>query len=130
VMIAGCKKTSSDDESKEPGTAKTGTALKSKGKQPLDAPPECRKLCRIVGKCTLKDGKCIATSSESCRACAGCKTGGLCEARDGKCIAATNAHCEQCDLCKSEGRCIAVNGRCENSAVPPEPSAAASGSAK
>lgn len=130
VLTAGCKKDTPKESSEEPSPAKTGTSLKAAPTAPLDSPPECRKLCTVVGKCTLQDGKCIATSPEACRASFGCRTGGLCEVRDGKCAAVKDSDCEKSDLCEAEGRCVAVNGRCENKNTMPAGSAEPSGSAK
>ena len=88
---------------------------------------KCRKSrkCRLWGKCTASDGKCIATSDEDCRRALGrggeatglgwppiCKGHGLCTARNGECIAGSDADCQQSDSCRKYGECMAKNGEC------------------
>ena len=133
IVTAGCKKDAPKENSEASKPADSSIPamrpkLSTQGTS--NAPPECKKLCMVIGKCTLRDGKCYATSSPDCRAAFACKAGGLCEAKDGSCIAANDADCEKSDFCATQGKCLAVNGRCENKNSMPADSAKPAESAK
>jgi hypothetical protein len=73
---------------------------------------ECKKatVCEADGRCTAKDGKCVATGPESCKTF--CPLDGRCSVVDDKCAAASHADCRQSETCKQQKRCIAKKGMC------------------
>ncbi len=79
-----------------------------------DARCRARVLCKDFGRCTEKDGSCIATRDADCRASTiDCKDDGKCTAhRDGWCRATSNADCRATERCKRWGRCTAKDGKC------------------
>lgn len=129
VIAIGCKK-DTPEENVKPSEPSASTRVHMFPMKSASTPPECRGLCMMVGKCTYRDGKCLATSKEACKRAIGCKTAGLCEVKDEKCLATTNEHCERSELCATQGRCIAIDGRCENKNVMPAVSVSAAGSGK
>ncbi len=71
---------------------------------------QCWLPCKAVGKCTRRDGKCVADSDDDCRRSVGCSTNGYCSRRGDKCVALSDADCLQ--ACKLYGTCMAKNDRC------------------
>ena len=79
--------------------------------------PNCGDLCRSIGYCTPKDGKCVAATDEDCRESEICKTDGMCAAKDGACIAGKDEDCKPTRGCKTAGRCYAKDGACVHAAA-------------
>lgn len=131
IFTAGCKKDTPKESSETASAAESSLPSRPQLASKGDTAPECQKLCMVIGKCTLRDKKCYATSTPACRASFACKAGGLCEAKDGSCVAVRDEDCAASDFCATQGKCLAVNGKCENKNVMPSSSAspAASGSA-
>ena len=67
------------------------------------------KLCASAGKCTMKEGRCLATG-EDCKTL--CAEQGRCTIEDDRCVAANNKDCKNSLVCKSQGKCIAKQGLC------------------
>jgi hypothetical protein len=63
--------------------------------------------CAQRGLCTPKDGECVATSDDACKAAAACKSEGRCSAKDGRCQLTSNADCEKTAACEDDGHCTA-----------------------
>ena len=78
--------------------------------------PECTKLCRAVGKCSFREGKCYASSEHDCRVSFGCRTAGYCTVHEDKCAAMSDADCAGAEVCKLSKKCAARDGRCEEAA--------------
>ena len=98
----------------------------------------CKIECKDHGRCTDRDGRCVATSTDDCRRAAACEklgrcahvaddcratveicgarpdcaSQGLCGEKDGQCAATADAHCAATEGCRVDGRCRAVNGTC------------------
>jgi len=64
--------------------------------------------CRREGKCTERDGLCVAASDEDCRKSSHCKTNGMCSVEDGRCRVLTDADCLYSTYCKQSGYCSAI----------------------
>jgi tRNA A-37 threonylcarbamoyl transferase component Bud32 len=69
-------------------------------------------LCKIYGRCTAKNGDCVATTNGDCKASEKCKTDGRCGRKSGMCEATSDAHCEESDLCETDDRCGEKDGVC------------------
>jgi len=69
---------------------------------PGQAEPDCRRgaKCAAEGRCTGREGVCVATSDADCAATTACRSEGACSAGDGACVAASQADCAKSELCK------------------------------
>lgn len=66
--------------------------------------------CGEGGRCTLSNGKCVATSRADCLAADHCQKFGHCTPIDGACLAANDADCAMSLYCKQAGKNCASNG--------------------
>lgn len=74
---------------------------------------DCRRArvaCALEGRCTARDGVCLATKNSDCKASLGCRVDGLCTASGGGCRAESNADCKDTHACGA--RCTASSGVC------------------
>ena len=68
--------------------------------------------CKKLGRCTPKEGRCIAASSDDCRASDICRIQGKCVAAEGECISESDTDCRQSTGCTQDGLCTFSEGRC------------------
>lgn len=68
--------------------------------------------CTINGRCTAKDGACVATSDEDCGKSADCKERGPCTVKDGTCVVGSDADCKQSEACAKDKFCVAKGNNC------------------
>jgi hypothetical protein len=69
--------------------------------------------CKHEGKCSGRDGKCVAASDADCEMHEGvCARSGRCAARKGACVAATDQDCVSSYACRQHGECTAKEGEC------------------
>ena len=75
-------------------------------------PADCKKskVCKNEGRCTAKDGKCIAATRADCQEL--CGRMGHCTPKDGRCIAETDDDCKDSKRCTMYDQCVAKNGQC------------------
>ena len=66
--------------------------------------------CKVEGRCTGEENKCVAGSAEECKASEFCKRDGRCTVKEGRCVAATAADCN--DVCQKFGRCTPQDDKC------------------
>lgn len=110
AVSTGCKK----DE----GQACFGNAECSEGLACVgDDLRRCEKcegqpICTINGRCTAKDGACIAASDGECQKSADCKERGPCTAKDGVCVVGGDGDCKQSEACAAEKFCVAKGNNC------------------
>lgn len=71
---------------------------------------DCTQACPIEGACTVRDGVCVATSSDDCRRSSNCARSGQCTLAGDRCVAASAADCEGSSMCELNGWCFAVDG--------------------
>lgn len=69
------------------------------------APGRTTSACAYEGLCTARDGFCVATRDEDCRASTFCQNTGQCVARGGLCVAETQESCRSAPECTTLGRC-------------------------
>lgn len=68
--------------------------------------------CKIWGHCVAEGGVCV-TDSEGCRRSRQCTTDGRCTSRDGECLAGADEDCKASQICHEDDRCTAsVEGDC------------------
>ena len=136
LVSTGCKNSSSSAE--DTAVVQPEKAASSGSARPLGivsprtveaVRTNCDKLCAVMGKCVLKEGKCLAESDDMCQTAMGCQLMGACYARNGSCVPLSDADCEKSYGCESRGACILVDGRCSNSSTMPAASGAASSEA-
>lgn len=74
----------------------------------------CRasRACSDWGACTESAGDCVATRDEDCQAAWVCKLSGKCSARDGGCRATRDRDCKKSTACRFKRRCRVRKGRC------------------
>jgi hypothetical protein len=82
-----------------------------------DALQRCEKCeglaeCTNFGKCTAKEGACVAASDEDCKKSFDCKERGPCTAKDGACIVGGDADCRQSTACTKDKFCVAKGNNC------------------
>ncbi len=78
-----------------------------------------RNPCKEDGRCTPKDGGCIATKDTDCTPLEACRRLGQCTAQEERCTAAKDADCRNSEACKdldlctrhAEGTCAAADCR-------------------
>jgi hypothetical protein len=80
------------------------------GSSNSDACPCCAEC--LVGRCTLRDGACVAESEAQCLASVACGQLGWCALQGDRCVAGSTEHCTGSLLCKRQGRCDVRNGAC------------------
>ena len=68
--------------------------------------------CTINGRCTAKDGACVAIGDSECRQSADCKERGPCTAKNGACVVGSDADCKQSEACAKERYCVAKGNNC------------------
>jgi|GEM_PF-976951 len=68
--------------------------------------------CKKLGRCTPKDGRCVAESEEDCRASDGCIEQGLCALESMACVARSESDCMSSLMCREQGRCSPEGGQC------------------
>ena len=68
--------------------------------------------CADFGKCTAKDGSCVAASDGECKKSYDCKQRGPCSAKDGVCVVGSDADCEQSVACAKDKYCVAKGNNC------------------
>ncbi|MBW2524977.1 MAG: hypothetical protein JRI23_12405 [Deltaproteobacteria bacterium] len=73
-------------------------------------------LCTGFGKCTARDGACVAASDSECKQSYDCKQRGPCSAKDGVCVVGGDADCQQSAACAKEKQCVARGNNCVMSA--------------
>jgi hypothetical protein len=73
--------------------------------------------CAQHGKCTAKEGLCVASSDEDCKKSTNCKANGPCTAKDGACVVGGDADCKQSQACAREKYCVAKGNNCIMSAA-------------
>jgi hypothetical protein len=73
---------------------------------------EALALCTGFGKCTAKDGACVAADDAQCKRSYDCKQRGPCTAKDGVCVVGGDADCEQSVACAKEKQCVARGNDC------------------
>lgn len=110
ALAAGCKKgegspcfgkTECDE-----GLACIGEGLQRCEKCEGQAP------CTLAGKCSVKDGACVAASDEDCKKSSDCKERGPCTAKDGVCVVGSDADCKQSQACAQDKFCVAKGNNC------------------
>lgn len=70
-------------------------------------------VCTLDGRCTHRDGECVAADPDDCRGSEICDELGQCDAVDGRCRATEQRPCESTDACRIHGRCqMDAEGRC------------------
>ncbi len=72
----------------------------------------CERACRAQGACTERDGRCVATSQESCRNSSDCHRQGRCSLDEAaeRCVAADDRDCEGAFDCVHNGWCRVAPG--------------------
>lgn len=73
-------------------------------------------LCTGYGKCTARDGACVAANDADCKKSYDCKQRGPCTAKDGVCVVGGDADCRQSVACAKEKQCVASGNNCIMSA--------------
>ena len=68
--------------------------------------------CRRDGRCTVRNGICVAGSDADCGLSEACRIGGRCGERNGACEATKTEHCKQADVCKKAMNCALAGGFC------------------
>ena len=68
--------------------------------------------CTDEGKCSVKEGACVAASDDDCKKGDICTSKGACTAKDGACVVGGDADCKQSEACKKEGFCKAKGNNC------------------
>ncbi len=72
--------------------------------------------CSAEGRCSLVDGRCVATAAADCLASTECRALGHCSVFDlGMCGAVTDDDCKSSDRCTLFHQCVAQVGECQNS---------------
>ena len=66
----------------------------------------------LIGRCDLRDGACVATSTTDCRASEACTPLGWCGLVDGRCEAVDEDACRASQVCAKRGRCGLHEGAC------------------
>ena len=69
-------------------------------------------LCGSFGKCTAKDGACVAASDAECEQSYDCRQRGPCSAKNGACVVGGDEDCEQSVACAKEKYCVASGNNC------------------
>lgn len=64
--------------------------------------------CREAGRCTDRDGACVAARPEHCQRSAECDRLGHCGLRGNLCLPTSPEHCKQSTTCREEGACLLV----------------------
>jgi hypothetical protein len=110
VLVPGCKK---DEGQTCFDAADCAEGLACMG----DAVSRCEKCegvdaCRVDGKCTAKEGVCIAASNDDCQKGWICKGKGGCTAKEGACTVGGDADCKQAEACAKDGYCKAKGNNC------------------
>jgi hypothetical protein len=76
----------------------------------------CREatVCITEGRCTLRNGACVAAFEQDCRRSEACVRAGACSpAPGGTCAALVHSDCELSSACREQGFCSAEDGRCK-----------------
>lgn len=68
--------------------------------------------CKAYGRCTAKDGVCLAASDAECKASYDCKERGPCTAKEGACVVGGDADCKQSEACAKDKYCLAKGNNC------------------
>jgi hypothetical protein len=110
ALLPGCKKEEGSvcynrDECAE-GLACTGEGVQRCEK--CDTTPACN----AEGKCTAKEGACVATSNDDCKKALICTEKGGCTAKDDACQVGSDEDCKQSLACKDERFCKAKANNC------------------
>ncbi len=106
--------------------ARPGPSMRAKSAtpKPPEKPPglgpgplNCEASCKTYGNCTLRDAKCIATSSSECKESLGCKLMGNCaffpeESEYVRCRPGSESDCRKSDGCTKSERCTLRERRC------------------
>ncbi|MFT7583316.1 MAG: hypothetical protein ACI9MR_005003 [Myxococcota bacterium] len=70
-------------------------------------------VCMVEGRCTARDGVCVATSDSDCVGAEACRTNGRCQlGSKGVCIAGSVAACQRSLACTGRGDCGVRSGSC------------------
>lgn len=69
-------------------------------------------LCTGFGKCTAKEGECVAAGDADCKQSYDCKQRGPCTAKNGECVVGGDADCKQSVACAKEKYCVASGNNC------------------
>jgi hypothetical protein len=75
-----------------------------------DADCKKAKICEGEGRCSARDGRCVAATREDCQQL--CARMGKCTPKDGRCIAASDEDCELSRRCEIYDQCKAKDGQC------------------
>ena len=112
VVISGCKKGEGGSCFEISDCAEGLACVGASGELKRCEKCEGTADCSSDGRCTVKDGACVAASNEDCKKGYICNGKGACTAKDGKCTVGGDADCQQSDACKSQGYCIAKGNNC------------------
>ena len=74
--------------------------------------------CKATGRCTAREGRCVAAQDADCRASADCEGLGLCSAANGRCVASKVADCQGSVVCKRLGHCRPLDNNCVSGRAP------------
>lgn len=97
-----------------PGECAEGLACVGEGLMRCEKCEEL-KLCKIEGRCTAKEGRCIAASDQDCAQSGNCKGLGPCTAKDGVCVVGSDADCKQSTACAEQKFCVQKGNNCVRS---------------
>lgn len=81
---------------------------------PGDPEPDCRAQseCAFWGRCTARQGACVAASDADCAASNVCKSMGDCAVVEAACAPTREEHCSASRFCQEQGVCAFDRGRC------------------
>jgi hypothetical protein len=94
-----------------PTAAVPSAAVGTQAGEGRDTEP-CLVHCAQRGLCDRKDGQCVATTEQHCRASRACLDWGACMERAGDCVATRDEDCQAAWVCKLSGKCSARDGVC------------------
>jgi len=81
---------------------RSGAADPAASTSATSGPEACgaqRPACRILGRCSHRDGRCQALASEQCKTSEVCRLSGMCSAVGGKCVVASDDDCAVARSC-------------------------------
>jgi hypothetical protein len=73
---------------------------------------DSERFCKVEGRCTDLDGRCVADSSARCRVAETCQHDGNCRAKSGRCVPERDEDCAQSSWCESHAHCTARDETC------------------
>ena len=110
VMVPGCKKgegsTCYEADECADGLGCLGDALRRCEVCTADV------ACTDDGRCSARDGHCVAGSDADCKQGYVCTGKGGCTAKEGKCVVGGDADCKQSEACAKQGYCKASGNNC------------------